>query len=214
MDVPSQEVFRARLDGSWTAWSGAWQLCLWQGDSNWIIFKFPSTPSHSMMHSMILWCLSEICVFPWKIPHFLFHPAERVLLRLVDLIFDRWTDHMRASTLIQPLPSLGFGPNGAVFGYILVTSPLHPAFSGLPSVCTPLSGDSVDAVTHRLWVCGMYSREQLWAFLLLPVWRGQRWALGRRELAAFLAGLELWQDSALFSIFHLTATKHSLITKK
>lgn len=62
----------------------------------------------------------------------------------------------------------------------LVTAPLHPVFPSLPSVCTPLSGDSVDAVVHRfsLLACGVKSsqnsREQQQAPLSLPLQRGQR----------------------------------------
>lgn len=52
-----------------------------------------------------------------KIPHFLLSPAKTVLLRLPELPFNRLTDHKRASTSVQPLPSLGLDPDGSVFCY-------------------------------------------------------------------------------------------------
>jgi len=44
MDVPFQKVFKARLN--WVLGSLIWQMA---GDWDWIGFKVPSNPSHSVM---------------------------------------------------------------------------------------------------------------------------------------------------------------------
>lgn len=50
-DVPSLEALKARLDGARSNLT-QWQVpCPWQGAWNWVLFKAPSNPNHSV----ILW---------------------------------------------------------------------------------------------------------------------------------------------------------------
>jgi len=53
VDAPSLEVFKARLEGAWAAWSsikcGGWWPYQWQGDWSFMILEVPSNPSHSVI---------------------------------------------------------------------------------------------------------------------------------------------------------------------
>jgi len=46
--APSLAVFKARLDGALSNWSGGRCPCSWQGRWNQMVFKVPSNPNYSM----------------------------------------------------------------------------------------------------------------------------------------------------------------------
>jgi len=49
-EAPPLEAFKAKLDEALAAWAGGWQycLCLQQESWNWMGFKVPSDPNHSI----------------------------------------------------------------------------------------------------------------------------------------------------------------------
>ena len=117
--APSLEVLKARLDGALGSWTGGGQPCPWQGGWNWVIFKVPSNPCHSV----ILWNAGKLVLHldrnvrlsaevqrnlhPCSIPQTLFsclshvgfwqwsHPSwtQRQYLRavFVSLLLSAWT---------------------------------------------------------------------------------------------------------------------------